>query len=43
MKCLAGILGGRLLQNYRMISTTPSAGATLTFGSGQVIETAAEL
>lgn len=43
MKRLAGILGGRLLQNYRMISTTPSAEATLTFGSGQVIETAAEI
>lgn len=43
MKRLAGILGGRLLQNYRMISTTPSTEATLSFGSGQVIETAAEV
>ena len=38
MKRLAGMLGNRLIQNYKMISSFPLRDEAQSFGSGQVAE-----
>jgi CRP-like cAMP-binding protein len=40
-KRLSMILGNRLLQSYKMISSATRAEASISFGSGQIIETQA--
>ena len=40
-KRLSGILGNRLLQSYAMIASSTRAEASVSFGTGQVIETQA--
>jgi len=40
-KRLSGILGNRLLQSYAMIASATRAEASISFGTGQVIETQA--
>ena len=43
MKRLAGMLGNRLLQSYKMAYSIPSADAALSFGSSQVSESTADI
>lgn len=43
LKRLAGIIGNRLIQNYRMISSMPSAQEMQSYGTGQVLEPAIEV
>ncbi len=43
MKRLAGMIGNRLLQNYKMVSSYPSADAVRSFGSSQVAESIADI
>ena len=43
MKHLAGMLGNRLLQNYRMASSMLSADTARSFGTGQVSESIADI
>ena len=38
MKHLAGMIGNRLLQNYRLASAMPSVAAASSFGTGQMLE-----
>jgi CRP-like cAMP-binding protein len=40
-KRLSGILGNRLLQSYAMIASATRAEASISFGTGQIIETQA--
>lgn len=42
MKRLAALLGNRLLMSYEMISSLMKLGSQPSFGTGQVLETAAE-
>jgi CRP/FNR family cyclic AMP-dependent transcriptional regulator len=37
-KGLAGVLGNRLLQTYKLMSDTPDADTSRSYGSGQVLE-----
>lgn len=43
MKRLAGMIGNRLIQNYKMISSMPSADEVKSFGTGQVAESIADI
>lgn len=43
MKRLAGIIGNRLIQNYRLVSNMPSIEAMQSYGTGQVLEPAMEI
>ena len=43
MKRLAGMIGNRLIQNYKMISSMPLADEAQSFGTGQLAESIADI
>jgi CRP-like cAMP-binding protein len=43
IKRLAGLIGNRLIQNYRMVSTMTSMETMCSYGTGQVLESAVEV